>query len=85
VEGDNGDDNKDEEEAYGHLVDVAAGVDVDTYMEHLQEVHLEDDPVDVAVGDMDSLQQLGESVGTVVGLLRMVADGEHTVEEDALM
>lgn len=67
-EGNEGD-NMDGEEAYGHLAGGVAGVDVDTYKGgRLQEVHLEADPVDGEVGDMDSLQQLGESVGTVVGL-----------------
>ena len=56
VEGGNEDDNKDEEVAYGHLVHVEAGVDVDTYKGMLQGAHLEADPADAEVDDMDSLR-----------------------------
>lgn len=62
------DDNKHEEVAYGHRVDVVVGVGVDTYMGTLQEAHLEDGSVDAEEGDMDTLQQLEENVGKVVEL-----------------
>ena len=79
------DDNKHEVVAYGDH-DEVAGVDVDTYMECRQGAHLEGDPADAEVDDMDSLRQLGENVGTVVELEQIVMDDDHkVVEEHVLM
>lgn len=81
----NVDDNKHEVVAYGHH-DEVAGVDVDTYMGCRQGAHLEGDPADAEVGDMDTLRQLGENVGTVVELEQIVMDDDHkVVEEHVLM
>lgn len=80
----NEDDNKDEEEAYGQLVGGVAGVDVDTYKESLQGVHLEDGPEDAEVGDMDNLQLLAWCAGTVLGPQRVVVDDVRTVGEGEL-
>ena len=65
---DSEDDNKHEEVAYGHRVDVVLGVDVDTYKGELQVEHLEGGSVDAEVGGMDTPQQLEENVDTVVEL-----------------
>lgn len=82
----NEDDNKREEVAYGHHVDAVADVDVDTYTGCLQGAHLGDAPVDVEVGDMDTLQQLEENVGMVVELKQAVTDDENKAAEgDVLM
>ena len=53
---DNEDDNKHGEVACVHRVDVVAGVDVDTYMGYLLEVHSGDVPATVEVDDMGNHQ-----------------------------
>jgi hypothetical protein len=63
----NEDDNKHEEVAYGHHVGEVVGAGADTYTGSLPEAHLEAGSEDVE-GDMDTLQQLEENVGTVVEL-----------------